>query len=57
MVVTRKRNGLDLDLGLAVYLESDPYRVLDYGVVDLNHIHIRVDEAFLLIIILYNSYG
>ena len=52
MVVAGEGYRLDLDLGLAVHLESHPHGVLDHCVVDLYDVHVGVDEALLLVIVL-----
>ena len=57
MVVAGERDGLDLHLGLAVHLESHPDGILDYGVVFLKDIHLRVYKSLLLIVILDYPYG
>ena len=52
MVVALEGYLLDLDLLLAVYLECDADRILDHRITHLEHIHFRVDESFLLEIVL-----
>ena len=55
MVIALKCDGPYLDLRLAVHDKGDAHSVLYHGIPDLNHVHVCIEESFLLEIVLDDS--